>query len=287
MYTILDIQQNTPEWLKTRHKFITASDAATLFDENEYQSPHQLFEIKLLGITPPTIGKEELFQIGHRVERMARGYIEDKYGMEFPPAVIINDAYPSMLASLDGFNFKNKIIFESKYMGAAKFERVKKGDLPLNHSYQIQTQLALSEADRCIYYAEIAGGEHHIMDVFPNRALQKEISERADLFMAQIRAGEQPSPGKGDILEIADHRFLMLKDLQNQIENLKITFDDLKDQVMSEYGQYSKVKAPGGMLIKTMSKGRVQYDSIPELKDVDTDKYRGKPSFSVTFRRTK
>lgn len=252
-----DVEQGSDLWLSLRFEYITASQAAVLLDLSPYQTPLQLFEEKVMRITPPNeTNKQVLFDIGHRVEETARKKINAEGIYKFIPIVATNNHYPGLLASLDGYDDELKIVLETKFVGQEKLEKIKAGVIPAHHNIQIQAQLMVTGATHCFYYAEAAGGEFHTLDIYPDKDLQKEIYRKLVLFKNHLEKGTPPAPGKRDVLETVDQRFMQLNTLHKAIKLSQESFDSLKEEIASTYDKFSKISGPGGLLIKTFREGK-------------------------------
>lgn len=74
-------------------------------------------------------------------------------------------------------------------------------------------------------------------------------------------------------------RWLQLAERVYEIKQLTKIYEEERDALMTELKELSDNKSyayKGYFLVRSMAKGRVQYEEIPELKGVDLDKYRGK-----------
>lgn len=271
-YQKLDLVQGSQEWLEARRKFMTASQTPTLFDLNPYETRLQLFEEKALSITAPVDEyTRRLFQKGHDAEAAGREWVKQKIGISFEPAVLVSVTHPDLLASLDGL--ATDTIFEAKYMGREKLEKVKAGHIPPNHACQVQAQLLVSGAALAIYFAMTDGGEAAMAEIKPDLAYQEQIAESAAKFMALVRAGEAPEPSERDFINVDDPRFDELARLEAERKSLAAKYDALEEQLLSQY-QHRRFRAGAVSVTRFVQRGNVDYAKIPMLKGVDLDKYR-------------
>lgn len=193
-FKIIDIEQGSQPWLDMRLKYITASQIPVLFGHCPYQLLEELIVEKLTGVGKDFSGKEFVFKRGHELEDTARNILRD---YNFKPAVLTSKLVPNLMASLDGFDQKLNVILEAKYVGKQKIGAIKRGVIPKNHYWQIQTQLLVSGANECLYWCSNGDKIARIM-VKPNDDHFKEIIEKVFWFKELLEVRRN---GKGSTLE--------------------------------------------------------------------------------------
>jgi len=172
----LDLEQGSQEWLDARKDHFCASEAPAVMSVNPYfpRNPTDLAKQKL-GYVNKFVS--QAMKEGHRLEPIIRQQVEDQTEIGFMPTVMVKDKY---LASLDGINFDGDIILEIK-APQSKNAMVKwaiEGRVILPHQYQIQHQLMVSGADKCIYAVRNPeDGQIITCDVFPDQILQKKLKQ--------------------------------------------------------------------------------------------------------------
>lgn len=296
-FRILDLAQGTPEWKAARLNYLTASNVPVLFDLSPYKTKLGLFEELVTGAEAPvTPEKQILFDIGHGAEKVGREWLVKKFGHDFDPAVAASIEHPDIMASLDGFAQKENLIAEFKYVGAEKLNQIKIGKLPADHEIQVQAQLLVTGAEKCVYFAIDPKGNAAMLDVFPDLKMQNQIAVEAKKFMDMVRAGEAPEPSDKDTIYIDDPRLKMLADKKAEIEkieaSLKILETDAKkiqDALTKDYKETSRFSGFGVTIQRYFVKGRVDYEMVPNLKSVDLEKFRkqGKFQYRVTLDKAK
>lgn len=114
---IVDLKQNTPEWLAWRLEGIGASDAPILLGVSKYKTAWELWAEKV-GIVPIN-PDSQAFQMakGHEEESKARAYYELMNDLDCPATCGEDEQYPFLKASLDGYNAKEAFGLEIKYVG--------------------------------------------------------------------------------------------------------------------------------------------------------------------------
>jgi putative phage-type endonuclease len=275
----LELEQGTPEWLSARYDFVTASQTPILFDLSPYETRLGLFEEKVMRQEMRNLeGKEVLFARGHNAELKAREWLKAQ-GIDYVPAVFVNLEHPDLLASLDGIHGER--ILECKFVGEETLEAIRKGTVSPHHLCQVQTQLLVSEAKVCDYFATAPNGESHLLEITPDSNYQSEISIAASVFMNGVRNGEPPEPGEKDFfMPERDERFEILSAMDAHLKETEEKFEALKEELKKDYEAHRRVRYGQVTIVKSVKKGAIDYKKVPVLKGLDLEKYR-KPSTEV------
>jgi len=172
----LNLEQGSQKWLDARKNHFCASEAPAVMSVNPYfpRNPTELAKQKL-GYVNTFVS--QAMKEGHRLEPIIRQQVEDQTEIGFMPAVMVKDKY---LASLDGINFDGDTILEIKapQSNNATVKWAMEGRVILPHQYQIQHQLMVSGADKCIYAVRNPeDGQIITCDVFPDQILQKKLKQ--------------------------------------------------------------------------------------------------------------
>lgn len=153
MQTLENIVQGTEAWLAIRKSHSTASEAPAALGKSKYTSRTELMNQKVSGI-----GKEidsftqVLFDSGHQAESQARALAEK---------IIQDDLYQvtatldiegvSLLASFDGCTIDESAIWEHKLFSKSLAEDVRAGKLDPHYTIQLDQQLLISGANKCLF----------------------------------------------------------------------------------------------------------------------------------------
>ena len=150
---IHDTPQGSPEWLQLRAAYFTASEAAAMLGVSKYQTRADLIRQKATGVTPEVgAQKQALFNAGHDAEAGARAIAEEIIGEELYPVTASADIEGlSLLASLDGMTLAGDVIWEHKLWNAGLAEQIKSGDLDPHYTAQMDQQLLVTKAARCLF----------------------------------------------------------------------------------------------------------------------------------------
>ena len=135
------IEQKSPEWLKLRNNYITASSVYKLFEKNDEYL--QYIKEKASGIS--SFKGNEATYFGEVFEPVAREiymYLTGEHVEEF--GLITNPDLPYCAVSPDGVTESNRLL-EIK----CPFSRVITGVVPYHYFHQIQLQLAVCDCSEC------------------------------------------------------------------------------------------------------------------------------------------
>jgi putative phage-type endonuclease len=163
---VVNLTQGTPEWLAHRAQHFNASDASAMLGISPHKSLRQLLAEVSTGITPEVdAATQKRFNLGHRLEALARPLAEGIIGEPLYPATGVSGRYS---ASFDGLTLGEETIFEHKALND-ELRAAFAADAPLPDHYraQVEHQLLVSGAERCLFMAssfDQAGNlieEHH------------------------------------------------------------------------------------------------------------------------------
>ena len=152
---------NTPEWLAYRKTMFNASDAPAMMGVSAYKTRTQLLHELHTGMTPDIdAATQRLFDDGHKFEAMARPLAEAIIGMELYPVTGSNG---KLSASFDGLTMCETIAFEHKTLNKDLVDVLhadcKGFELPLQYQVQMEQQLMVSGADKCLFMASKWNGD--------------------------------------------------------------------------------------------------------------------------------
>lgn len=188
---IHNVQQGTPEWHALRASHFTASEAPAMMGASKYQSRSDLLAMKKTGIVPEvSAAQQNLFDLGHATEEMARPLVEELIGEELFPIVGTSG---NLLASLDGATMLGDTLFEHKLWNEKVAYQVRTEELEPHYYWQLEQQLLVSGAERVIFVCSDgtrANFEHMEYRPVPGRAEQliagwKQFEEELADFVPQ------------------------------------------------------------------------------------------------------
>lgn len=154
MYTPLEnAPQGSAAWLAARSKHFCASEAAAALGLSKYSTRDELLRQKATGLTEEVSpAKQRIFDAGHQAEALARPIAEGIAGTEFFPVVATRevDGMP-LLASFDGIDLMDELIWENKLLNQSLVQQVQAGDLEPHYWLQLEHQLLVSGASRALF----------------------------------------------------------------------------------------------------------------------------------------
>lgn len=273
------MKQRTDEWLEYRRSRIGSSDAPIIMGVSPWRTPHQLWLDKLMGkeleITPA-------MQRGIDLEDDARKLFELMTGLIVAPTVIECEERPWQIASLDGMTFEKDAIVEIKCTGKNNHVIAQNGKVPEHYYPQLQHQLAVTGL-QMVYYFSFDGENGVIVKVERNEEYIANLIVKELEFYLLLVDSEPPPIGPKDMQEIDDPKWKIVVEeyieLTQQLKTCEKREEELKDQLI-HLSKGNSVIGSGLRLAKFIQKGKVDYEKIPQLQDIDLNQYR-KPSYEV------
>lgn len=202
---ILNLVQGTPEWHAHRAKSFNASDAAAMLGVSPHKTRAQLLEERATGITPEVSEyQQRIFDAGHEAEAYARPLAEKLLGEDLYPCVVTDGR---LSASLDGLTLDGSVVWECKLLNEELRQILRRvgsdsSDLPLHHRVQMEQQLLLSGAEKCLFTSSDGqqGGETYHRWYTSDPALRARVINGWEHFEADL-AEYTPKPAAASKLE--------------------------------------------------------------------------------------
>lgn len=146
---IHEVTQGSPEWNALRADHNTASEAPAMMGASKYQSRTDLMQQKKTGSSVEvSASQQKLFDRGHATEAAARKIVESMLGEDLYP-VTASDG--SLLASVDGMDMAETLLFEHKLWNESLANQVRAGSLEPHYYWQLEQQLLVTGAERVIF----------------------------------------------------------------------------------------------------------------------------------------
>ena len=285
-YKILTCEQGSAEWHSLRNKMISATNISILMDISPWKTALALYEEKL-GLREPEKMNSKMEE-GMRLESHALDFFNKQQNSDFQPIVLQHGDIPYLMASLDGMNTKGEVL-EIK-CGKGSHELAKQGIVPEYYLSQVQCQLCCSNATQA-YYFSYRGDDDNVTIVIDR---DDEFIEKMKIAVAKfydmMMTFTPPHATDKDFIKRDDKDWYLhteiYKETVRQRKLLEAKEECLRNEIVSMCdGQSSQ--GNGIRVSKTLTKGRIKYNDIPELKDVDLEKYRGKSIVSYRFTEMK
>ena len=141
-FTIVELEQGTPEWREWRHNGIGASDAPSIMGENRFKSFDELLQEKCQP--PQDSVKNKAMILGNRLEPEARSRYIAATGKDVRPVCIQSTTYEWFRASLDGLSVGKDSVVEIK-CGASVYRKTSETRLvPAYYYGQLQHIMSIT-----------------------------------------------------------------------------------------------------------------------------------------------
>lgn len=274
--------QGSQEWLSLRNRMISATNIAPIMQISPWKTALALYEEKM-GIREPEKLNSKMAE-GVRLEEDARQFMNRVHKTDFKPVVLQHANIQYLMASLDGMNTKGEIL-EIK-CGQGSHDLAKQDVIPDYYMSQLQCQMFCSNTSEAYYFSYRSDTDNVLLFVDRDDEFIEKMLVAVDIFYRNLLNFTPPTPCDRDFKHMDTKEWRLhsgvWKDTKRQIKLLEAREEALRDELIAMCdGQSSQ--GNGIRVSKTLTKGRIKYDAIPELKEIDVEKYRGKSVTSYRF----
>lgn len=275
--------QRSESWYNYRRSKIGASEAGAILNLNPYSTPYDVWLSKQEGY----ISKDNYaMKRGRDLEDEALRTFENETGYLMSPKVIISGQTSYLMASLDGYEIDGKCAVEIKCGGEKLHLQSIHGEIPKYYITQMQHQMYVAELDEifyCSYRPEHVANPLYIEIIkrdeeFIETMLKKEEDFYFDHMITKIppkNTKSEPKKIDSEVWRNLTNEYVKLDQIEKDSSKRK---DEIKELLLEISGA-ENAKGNGIILTKVERKGMINYQNIPELKQMDLEKYR-KPSTS-------
>jgi putative phage-type endonuclease len=277
------MEQRSAEWHAMRKKFIGASDASALLGVSPWKTAYDVF-LEKCGTDIKEAPKNPYMQRGIDLEPEALRAFELATGFLMSPMVLFSPKYEWMMASLDGLSIYGDAACEIKCPGEKDHLHCIYIGIPEKYMPQLQHQIEVTGLDK-IYYMSYR--PDHATPISIREVLRDEvyianlIKVEAAFYVDHMLTGIPPENDR-QIKTIDSSAWKSLSDeymrLDRQMKDNEKRKEEIKDLLLEISGA-ENAKGNGITLQKIERKGIIPYASIPEVKQMDLEKFR-KPSTS-------
>lgn len=272
---IVELEQGSEEWLSWRKTVITATDCPAILGSSPWSTAYKCWERKL-GMVPEQKSNEAM-ERGKRLEPEAREQFIQRFGINISPQVVESSEYDFLGASLDGISDDKEVIVEIKCGGYNLHSMALQGIIPDYYMHQMQHQLLVTGAKKCFYYS-YDGKDGKCLEVSKDEAFLDKFLPKAREFWRCIAFNEAPELQPADFKDMNQDRnwksyAASYNEISEKIKELEERKKDLRNKLI-ELCCDTSCRSSELQVIKMNIKGLVDYSQIPELKNVDLDKYR-------------
>lgn len=268
--------QDPFDWHAWRLKGIGSSETPIVMGVSPYKTRYQLWQEKTQKV-PRSDEQNWAQRRGNRLEPKARSHYELMYGVDMEPAFFEHKDLPFIRSSLDGFNQDHSRILEIKCPGKKDHDTAKAEMVPEKYYPQIQQQLFVTGAAVCHYYSYDGENDGVLVEVLPDtKYIEKMVKELCD-FWKLVQTNEPPALVDKDYAKIKDKEVISnlkkYKRIKDKLAVLNEREKEVKKLITSNLPHpnmvYRKFK-----VITVNRIGAIDYSTIPELKNVDLEKFR-------------
>lgn len=283
---IIDLEQNTPEWLEWRKSHIGSSDSNIIMGVSPWDTPLGLAQ-KKLGLKKET-ETNYYMQRGHVLEIEARVLLNSVLDLNFKPLIAEHDEISYLSASFDGYDIDKNVAVEIKCPGLKDHDTAVKGNVPEKYKPQLQKQMYVSGLDWIYYCSYVNNDNYHLLKVVKDDIMIAQLIQKETEFWRCLQDLDFDSLGGDEYTFIDAHEFKHAEEMYCQIDDRINNLLEQKEYYKSIICKYALEKGCMGSLLKLkkiIQKGRIDYSEIEELKNVDLEKYR--KDSSETWRITR
>lgn len=272
--------QGSAEWLDFRKTKITATDAVVIMGKSKWKTKYELYQEKT-GEVSNSFCSEKM-QRGIDLEPVARETYIIQTGIEVSPEVVVHYELSWLMASLDGIDDSGEYLVEIKCAGPKDHQTAKEGKVPDHYYPQLQHQMFVASVWEMDYFS-FDGKDGVIVKVKRDQKYCEEMIEKEKDFYRCIQEKTPPELTEDDYIEICDLEWkrsaCIWRDLNYQIKNLESQQEKIKENLVLMSG-YKNCRGSGLKLSQVQRKGNIDYSSVPELSNLDLEKYRKPPTAS-------
>lgn len=262
------------DFVNARKKYVGASDCPIIMRKSPWKTPFQLWEDKL-GLSKPEPDTYYMKR-GRDLEPLARDAYIMHTGNYVVPKQVFHPHILYMMANMDGITEDHSVAVEIKCPGEMDHLVAKQGNVPEKYMPQLQHQLAVIGIDQIDYFS-YRDGDFVLIEVQRDESFIKQIYEEERKFWDCVENLVPPEMEGKDFNERNDEEWKEISQLYLEVnEELKGLLQrekEIKEKVI-EVSEGKNVIGNGIRLQKLLRKGNIDYAKIPELENVDLEKYR-------------
>ncbi len=276
MSAVLKLIQGSQEWLDYRRTMRNASETPAVLGISPWVTPYQLWLIKTGRSTQAVT---QAMTHGTQLEPQARAAYEAQTGHVMNPLVMQDGLYS---ASLDGITLAGDLLAEIKcpFRGRQSklWREVKEGTVPAYYAAQIQHQMMVSGAAEAHLWVYVEG-EGLLLTLRRDEATMEAIRGAWDTFSLYLEGDNPPPLSEADSVQRDDPAW---SEAATAFVTAKRSADSADEaleaarQRLVDLARHPRETGGGVSVVRLWKAGAVDYKRIPELKEVDLDRYRGK-----------
>lgn len=273
------MQQRSKEWHEFRRNHIGASDSPPIMGVSPWKDVKQLYIEKTNCLEIPDSSNPAM-QRGIDLEPHCLSIFEAETGYLMNPKVLVHPSITYMAASLDGLELDHKCAVEIKCPGLKDHGIALDNAIPEKYIPQLQHQMEVAGLDKIYYMSYANDNDYKILEVYKDEEYTKNMLQKEAEFWKCVIERTPPESTKPDINEIKSEEFRLAVERHKELLAHSLRFEkDLEEskKKLLEMANFCPAQGFGLQITKVITKGRLDYSNIPELKGVDLEKHR-KPS---------
>lgn len=261
---IVNVQQNTPEWVAWRASSFGASDSAAILGHSSFKTAYQLF-LESKGFVEG-FKENNATRAGHNAEEKARASYEILHGdfETFTPLCVEHEQYNFIKASLDGYSNNLKRILEIKYPSEESHNMALSGEIPKHYWIQVQHQFACVPEAIVAHYWSFRDGNGAMVEVSRDNSFINEILIPAIISFKVLVDSNTPPP-----LTEKDSKLMTCKESIELMTQIKLTEnkEDKKDlaKKLIDLAGHPRVQTDLGRVTSVFKKGEFSYYKITTI----------------------
>lgn len=274
MAAIVNLVQGSPEWHAHRLAHRNASETPAVLGFSPWTTPYQLWQLRTGRIT---VSVTPAMAHGTQVEPHARIAYEERTGQVMQPLVLVDGEYS---ASLDGITFDGDLIVEikcPKSKDAAMLKEARAGRVPVHVYWQLQHQLMVSGAQLAHLFV-FDGKEGILIEQRPEPECWATITQGWEAFLPYVHDDRPPPLTERDtrvrddaLWEKAATEYAAVKAVA---ETVSEQLEAAKQRLVA-LAEHTSEQGFGVTVSRYWKAGSVDYKRVPQLAEVDLERYRG------------
>ncbi len=283
-YKVIDLEQGSKPWLDFRLNKIGGSDIASICSlKGAYKTRANLLKEKITGnIAEVNEYTQKIFDEGHDWEIKVRDSVNESMKENFTPLVIQHSTINEFFVSLDGLSEDKTTCLEIKSTRKKEFLNLMSRQIcPPIWEYQIQWAMYISQTFKAILAVVNSDtGDVTINEIKRDDELLEFILDRANEFRNEMLTpidNREITLDQDETMKYISESKRVIKEYQTLIDIEEDKIKAMADKIMKDF-KANKIEAHGVSIEWQERKGAINYADIPELKNVNLEKYRKKSS---------
>ena len=268
---VVNVEQNTPEWITLRQSKIGASDIGIIMAGTD----REIFDLYMQKAYGQKKFVSQAMKRGTEMEKEAKEWFEAKHSIRLERPVAIHNEHDWLMASFDGYNDELKFSLEIKCPTEVPDDP---RDL-LNwerYWWQVQAQMAVGGHANASLLAYSPSKQVEVTILRDEHAIANLIKKGKAFWdrVVSFNAPAEPILHRQD--EEAREVVNAMKILKAQIDNLEQQWKILREGAIF-IANDQPFECEGVSVIKSLDSGRIDYKAACEANKIDLTPFRKEP----------